>query len=209
MRFVTLALLVAGCGGHGSTPINACAGLSLADCRLTDGCKADMCNGCFCDLGYRGCLGELAVPEDCPQLGCPGAACCTTEEQCQGQGSCAQPGTPQGCGSCNTFPSTCVDDDSCGGTMICEPIPCSCDGNLQCVAGCTSDVECAVGTTCDVASSRCVATACAGDDCPPDFDCVGGACARRSCTDDFDCDGFCVVGACFTGALGECRLPVP
>ena len=45
------------------------------------------------------------------------------------------------------------------------------------------------------------------DECPSNFRCDGIACTRVQCTDDLDCDGFCVLGSCFGGALGECRLP--
>lgn len=207
-----MAWLVAGCGGgRGGGFDGTCTGLDLFECRLAEGCVADLCGGCFCDLQYRGCISELAIPEECPLLGCPSAPCCRGDEQCQGQGACTPPGAAEGCGACDSTPGDCVDDAGCTGTSICEPIRCSCTAELQCVPGCLSDDDCLEpGTACDLATSRCVARACgSAQDCPTSFDCDGGRCARRACVDDLDCDGFCVLGQCFFGALGECRPPVP
>jgi hypothetical protein len=208
MRWAIVFGVLIGCGGGGSSP--PCSGLALADCRVTEGCAPDLCGTCFCSLAYRGCLAEGDTPDECPQLGCPGASCCTTQEQCTGPNeTCVPPGTPQGCGACNTFPGDCMTDTDCTvANTICEPIPCSCDQESQCVPGCVdSEVPCAVGTTCNPTTSRCTATECTVDaDCPPDFEC-DPVCTRKTCTDDLDCDGFCVLGQCFTGERGECRLP--
>ncbi len=206
-----MAIVLAGCeGGRGGGGLGGpCDGLALAECRVTDGCTPDLCPGCFCDQSYRGCLGSNVDPLECPQLGCPGALCCTTEAQCNGQGSCTQPGTPMGCGACNPEPGDCLDDSQCTGTDICEPIQCSCDGVLACAPGCIDGQSCDDGTMCDGTTNRCVALACTvDDDCPADFQCDPGGCTRRTCTDDLACDGFCVLGSCFS-ARGECRLPVP
>ncbi len=207
---LVLALVAIGCehgqgGGLGGT----CSGLSLLDCRLAAGCQPDLCFACFCDQSYRGCISDQADPLPCPELGCPGAECCSVDSQCTNGATCAPPGSPQGCGACNTTPGDCLDDSECVGTSICEPIQCSCDAALQCVPGCLDDGDCpAEGTICDLPSSRCVAAPCALDDeCPSNFRCDGSACTRVQCTDDLDCDGFCVVGSCFSGARGECRLP--
>jgi len=206
---VWFALFAAACGRHGS---GDCAGLTLADCRLTDGCKADTCFACLCDLSYRGCLSVDETPAQCPALGCPGADCCSSDAQCTtGTAFCAPPGASAGCGVCNMDPSDCAADADCkphGATMICEPITCTCIGAKACVAGCTQDSQCGgPGLVCDLTSSRCVAKPCATDDqCPDNFHCGGTACARTTCATDLDCDGYCVNGACYE-QTGQCTPP--
>lgn len=196
------------CGGANDATTSACHGLSLGDCRLADGCVPDVCDGCGCNLNYRGCLATTETPAMCPALGCPSGFCCSSETTCS-SGTCAAPGTPQGCGVCNTTPSNCTIDADCGAAMVCDPIACSCDGHLACTPGCTDDAACGSGATCDIATARCKAIACTGDaDCPSNFGCAAHACARLSCTDDLACDGYCVDGACYD-QRGDCRLPVP
>jgi len=202
--------LVAGCGGSGSAADSgsACHGLSLEDCRLTDGCTPDRCDGCGCDLTYRGCLATSETPAMCPALGCPSGICCSAGEACApSAGACTPPGAPAGCGACNTQANECAVDADCGAHEVCDPIACSCQGNRACVAGCTDDSTCAEGTTCDLASGRCQPIAC-GAGCPSNFACVAGSCARASCTDDLACDGYCVDGACYA-QRGACRQPAP
>jgi hypothetical protein len=178
---------------------------------VTSGCAADLCDACSCEPVYRGCIGADQTPEQCPALGCATPDCCSSDEQCQ-QIPCAPPGTPFGCGVCNTDPGTCTDDAECHAqdpTMICEPIACTCTGEKTCVVGCVDDTTCAEGTTCNTALARCAPTACSGAaGCPDDFDCVDNRCARRTCADDLVCDGYCVLGQCYSGR-GECRPPAP
>jgi hypothetical protein len=215
MRFAWLGFGVAllGCehGKGGGLVGGDCADLSLFECRTTEGCQPDVCAGCFCDLSYRGCLPSSALPTPCPALGCPSAECCGTEAECTNGASCAPPGTDQGCGACDPTPGDCVDDAGCTPGSICEPVRCSCEGATACVPGCVTNADCTTeGTVCDTSLSRCVPRPCREDAaCPPSFVCDGSTCARQRCTDDLDCDGFCVLGSCFAGALGECRLPVP
>jgi hypothetical protein len=133
--------------------------------------------------------------------------CCETQADCK-QGVCAPPGVSQGCGACRTDPGNCTADADCTGTDVCDPIECSCNGQLACVPGCVDDTTCGEGTTCDLTTNRCAPKACATDaDCPADFSCHA-TCARSTCTTDADCDNFCVGGTCFAKA-GECQLPVP
>src|SRR5688572_10367641 len=115
MRTALLVIILAACGGSGSGFTNVCTGLSLGDCQLADGCKPDICAGCFCDLNYRGCIPAGNNPAECPALGCPSAICCSTDAQCQGQGVCTPPGASQGCGPCNNDPGNCTTDGECAG----------------------------------------------------------------------------------------------
>jgi hypothetical protein len=210
-RACVVLVFALGCGG-GSSTAGACEGLALADCRVTPGCKPDLCDACFCDIAYRGCLGVTQIPDDCPALGCPTGLCCAGDVQCAGQGSCIPPGVDApGCGACNADPGDCEDDTACAEGSICEPIRCSCDGNKACTPGCVDDADCAgEATVCDPTSHRCVARTCADDpECPSDFRCGAGRCARLACTDDLDCDGFCVAGNCYGSGLGTCVPPAP
>lgn len=206
---LVLALLTVGCsGGHAGDGGGQCAGLSLGECRAAPGCVPDQCPGCECDVTYRGCIPDDVVPSPCPLLGCPQAMCCGATDTCTDGTVCAPPGTPAGCGVCNTEPSSCDTDGDCGApAMICEPIACSCEGNRACTTGCGDTSPCAEGFSCDAATARCMATACGGEaDCPPSFDCTSGACARRTCDDDTDCDGYCVLGLCYE-SQGTCTPP--
>src|SRR5258705_6430438 len=138
----------------------------------------------------------------CPQLGCPGGKCGSTDVGCTtGQEVCAPPGTPLGCGFCNNVPGTCANDTDCkaqGAAFVCNPIPCSCHSEKQCEMGCKDDTTCGDGTRCDVPSARCAAITCTGGtQCPANFHCASSTCTRDECADDRDCDGFCVVGKCF------------
>jgi hypothetical protein len=209
---IVVGLLLAACSEHGSGGGEGCHGLSLGDCRNAGGCVPDICAGCFCDLGFRGCLGAAEVAEPCPELGCPGALCCSTQEQCTNGTSCVPPGTQLGCGACNSMPGDCTSDAECKARdprLICQPIQCACEDQKMCVDGCVSDDECGDAEQCDFATSRCVARQCGGDpDCPAAFRCDAGRCARATCTTDTDCDGFCVLGQCFAGARGTCEPPV-
>ncbi len=210
-RLVLLVCLVAACGGNAASG-SSCHDLSLADCRTTQGCKPDLCDGCICDVTFRGCLGANETPTQCPALGCPGGECCSTQSQCMANTACAAPGTPQACGTCNTEAGDCTADSQCkarGATFVCDPVPCTCSNQKRCIQGCTSDATCDEGTRCDVASARCVAIACTGDpDCPSNFRCgASKTCERASCQTDADCDGFCVLGQCFGQGRGECRPP--
>lgn len=205
-----VCLVVLGCGGQ-SQSNNSCHELSLAECRLADGCRPDMCAGCVCDLQFRGCLAVFETPTACPQLGCPSGSCCTRQLECGSQGSCTPPGTRPGCGACNIQPGDCTNDATCktrDARLICEPIPCTCTDQRTCVPGCINDDDCSDGRRCDVDTARCKPIACTRDpQCPPDFRCNATACERMQCTNDLDCDGFCVLGSCFTGALGQCLPP--
>lgn len=213
MRIVAVLLALCGCN-HVFGGSDKCAGLSLADCRLTEGCKPDTCFACLCDQAYRGCLPVSQTPAMCPALGCPGAECCSTASQCsQGGVACEPPGAAPICGgACSTQAGDCTSDADCklrGPTLVCDPIACSCNGQQQCVPGCTKDTDCAAqGEICDTATARCVPHTCSlPADCPPNFDCANGTCARRTCTSDLDCDGYCVDGACFD-QTGTCT-PLP
>ena len=213
-RFL-LAVVVAlvACGGGKGVLTSDCHGLTLGDCRLASGCAPDLCDGCGCDIAFRGCLAASEVPAMCPALGCPSGICCSAAEPCQAStGSCTQPGVTLGCGACNTMPGDCTGDAQCsthGPHQICEPIQCSCNGAMACAMGCVDDTPCTEGQTCDLAAARCKPRACsAAAPCPGNFDCTSGSCARRTCTSDLDCDGYCVDGACFT-QRGSCQQPVP
>jgi hypothetical protein len=211
VRAAILVVLVACGGGSGGGPTGPCSDLSLEDCRLTDGCEPDICATCFCSLAYRGCLSTFDTPEECPGLGCPGAECCSTADQCTNGGICTAPDAAEPCGGpCSTDPGDCAIDDDCAGSQICEAIACHCTGGAsRCVSGCVDGV-CPEGTTCDLATSRCQRTFCGVDeDCPPNFSCGDAGCLRKECTDDLECDGFCVLGDCFAGERGECRIPLP
>ncbi|HEU0030155.1 MAG TPA: hypothetical protein VFQ53_05965 [Kofleriaceae bacterium] len=209
-RIVWIALLVAGCGGGQSPNNGQCAGLSLEECRVTEGCRPDQCPGCLCDVIYRGCVAANAQVEACPGLGCPSAICCSSELACDPSTTCLPPGASPGCGACNSTPGDCTDDTQCkaqSATAICEPIPCSCTQERACTQGCTTDDACGEGQSCDLASARCVPRSCVGTpDCPANFSCNAGECARDTCIDDLECDGFCVDGQCFS-SRGECVPP--
>src|SRR5439155_21507340 len=198
MRPIVLACLLAACSGT-SAGSGKCGGLSLAECRLTDGCKPDTCFACLCDQSYRGCLAASQTAKACPQLGCPSAECCATQAQCtNGATTCAPPGTPRGCGACNTQPGDCTTDAQCksahGATFVCDPIVCSCSDQKQCVPGCTNNMQCGDPLlVCDLATARCVAHPCAGG-CPANSDCSGQTCVPRACASDLECDGYCVEG---------------
>jgi hypothetical protein len=214
MRTLLVALALLGCN-HLSGGSDRCSGLSLAECRLTDGCKPDTCFACLCNLAYRGCLPATETPAMCPGLGCAGASCCATASQCpQGGEACVPPVAPPLCGgACNTESGNCTSDADCkphGATLVCDPIACSCNGQMQCEPGCTDDTPCTpLGEVCDVATARCVAHACSQPSgCPANFDCTGGSCMRRPCSSDLDCDGYCVNGACFD-QTGTCTPLVP
>jgi len=214
MYRLVFVIALAACAEHGSGGgPGACAELALGDCRAASACKPDICPGCFCDLAFRGCVDANAEVAPCPDLGCPAAQCCSTEDQCTNGTSCAPPGTEFGCGSCNTQPGDCTSDADCkpkGTLLICEPIQCTCDDQKTCVNGCFSDDQCGDGEQCDFASARCVARPCTIDaDCPAAFVCSGPTCARATCATDADCDGFCVLGQCFANARGICTAPVP
>ncbi len=194
----------------------ACGGLDLADCRRTEGCIADVCPSCNCDLSYRGCLAADTEPAACPDLACPSQRCCRSGADCAGE-LCVNPDEFRCGGACNPQPGNCAVDADCnadragaGGPAICEPIRCACSGAPRaCVPGCITSDDCDQGQTCTVATGRCQPTACsAAAPCPLDFDCTAGACQRRSCTSDVACDGYCVEGLC-RGGLGECQLPQP
>jgi hypothetical protein len=211
IAIAVLVVVITGCAEHGASN-GTCQGLSLGDCRVTAGCKPDLCDGCICDVSYRGCLATAETPTACPALGCPSGLCCSSEAECTDQTSCVPPGTPQqGCGACDTTPGDCTGDAECkprGATLICAPIPCSCTAQSRCVEGCSSDSACTEGQQCDLASARCVAQTCTTvAQCPANFDCTSSACVRASCTDDRDCDGFCVLGSCFAGGRGVCTPP--
>ena len=213
-RLIALLALVVGSSESGSSLNGTCEALSLHDCRLAEGCKPDICAGCICDLNFRGCVAANAQVASCPALGCPSGICCRDNQQCDGSGGvCTQPDTPQqGCGACNTTPGDCTSDATCMATSpvgICEPIPCSCDGQMACTQGCLGDENCAEGQRCNRATARCGATPCTVDEeCPAAFHC-GGTCVRDLCNTDDDCDGFCVLGECFARSLGQCFLPTP
>ncbi len=92
--------------------------------------------------------------------------------------------------------------------MICQLRTCACDGERDCVQGCTANADCDDGESCDLATNRCGRTLCGVDaDCPPDFACGNAGCLRRECETNADCDAFCVDGQCYQTA-GEC-VPVP
>jgi hypothetical protein len=211
MRLMRAILIViaflAGCGGGSSAD---CVGLALDDCRLAPGCKVDACEGCSCTPQFRGCIGASRTPDECPLLGCPSPQCCGEQADCSDVTACVPPGTELACGSCNNQENSCADDAECKAqrpTAICEPIPCSCDGNKACGDGCVDDTTCAEGETCDLAANRCRATTCDDiADCPANFDCVDQRCTRAICTEDAECVGYCVEGSCFS-SLGECRPP--
>ncbi|HEY5934729.1 MAG TPA: hypothetical protein VIU61_08840 [Kofleriaceae bacterium] len=210
MRAFLIAIaFLAGCGG-GSSADGNCVGLALDECRLEPGCKVDACEGCSCTPSYRGCIAASRTPAECPLLGCPSPQCCDEQADCSNLTDCVPPGTPFACGSCNSQENSCTTDGECKAqraTAICEPIPCSCDGNKACTEGCVDDTMCAQGQTCDTAANRCqVATCDDAGDCPPNFGCDDGLCIRAICTDDTDCVGFCVEGSCHS-SLGECRGP--
>jgi len=213
MRCLALVcLLVTACAEHGSGGAGGpCNELSLGDCRTAAGCKADICPGCLCDLAFRGCVPADAVVSPCPDLGCPGAECCSAQEQCLNGATCTPPGAPFGCGPCNTQPGDCTTDSECKATSaigICQPIQCTCTDQKMCVDGCFSDDQCSEAEQCDFATARCVARQCANDDgCPAAFICTGGTCARAPCSSDEQCDGFCVLGQCFASGHGICQLP--
>ena len=213
MRWLLVALVLVGCnGGNGAQ--NACSGLSLMECRLTDGCKPDTCFACLCNQTYRGCIPANQTPTACPALGCAGAECCGTQSQCsQADWTCVPPtgaGAP-GCGVCNTQAGDCTDDSQCktrGASLVCDPIACTCSDQKTCVQGCTNDTPCTpLGQVCDLATARCVAKSCTNaTDCGPNFDCTTGACVRRPCSSDLPCDGYCVEGQCYD-QTGTCTPP--
>jgi hypothetical protein len=138
------------------------------------------------------------------------AVCCTQDSECTSESFpefCLAPGELRGCGICNSDPSTCSVDADCKAqdpTTICQVRVCACDGDRECVQGCTSDAGCAEGESCDLATNRCGRTLCGVDaDCPADFVCGDAGCLRRECESSSDCDAFCVDGHCYQNA-GEC-----
>jgi hypothetical protein len=191
-------------------PQGACDTLDEGACRRREDCATDTCLECSCDPVFHGCRELAAAPATCPELDCLQPSCCHTTDECKA-GLCAPPGTPTGCGICFIVEDPCVDDSECdpaGTGQICQPVPCACSGEKECVAGCTGATDCGEGETCNGTTHRCEPQACAGG-CPGNFRCDAGTCERMTCADDGDCpDGYCVTGSCY-GALGDCRLPVP
>ncbi len=201
-----------GTGGAGGGS-NACAGLDEATCLAAAGCVADHCFTCSCTPSYRGCRPSTAPMLDCPQVGCAQPPCCHANAECSGPSSCAAPGTPFGCGTCNIDPGDCTDDAMCGAGQICLPILCSCNAAQRCEPGCTAATPCGQGLECSGGTHpRCVVKYCtAPADCGPGFNCINMRCVRRACAADSECGptgtSFCVNGECYRG-LGECRVPV-
>jgi hypothetical protein len=188
----------------------ACRSQDLHDCRLRPDCAADLCLECSCTPVFKGCRENTDPPAQCPDLNCPQPECCRATSECDGA-QCDPPGASTGCGQCAPDPGDCARDGDCPSGAICDPIPCSCIGNLACTAGCAQPADCGEGKTCDPGNDhpRCLATACSGTTpCVDNFDCTNGACARRPCSADPACERFCVRGSCYAG-LGLCRLPVP
>jgi hypothetical protein len=155
--------------------------------------------------------GQSPPAIECDHTQFQDSQCCTSNTDCTAPNGvfCAPPGADIGCGFCSQDPGTCAVDADCKAqspSAICEPRECACEGQRECVGGCTSNAQCATGQSCELASSRCVATSCSvAADCPVNFGC-NGSCARKTCSDNSQCDGFCVDGQCFDSA-GECRLP--
>jgi hypothetical protein len=47
-----------------------CAGRSLKECRMLEGCVADLCYACSCEPEFKGCRRESEPAFHCPDLGC-------------------------------------------------------------------------------------------------------------------------------------------
>lgn len=188
-----------------------CTGLSLAACRSRPECAFDICWACTCQPELEGCRWATEPPYECPAYGCMQPSCCEAQSECSAPSECVQPGTPYGCGVCDSDPGDCTADSECAAGSICEPVHCSCNGAFRCVPGCAQAGDCLAGMACSGGDHpRCVPASCdLQSPCPEDFDCeVGGVCARRACTSDLECDHFCVMGHCYAG-YGECRMPAP
>jgi len=214
-----IVLVVAACGsGGGNAPDArgvdafvpdaappACATLGAADCRARIDCAADFCDACDCTATFAACRPVADPATQCPDPGCTPACCHTVAECDSATQECLRPGESPGCGIPNPSPGNCTIDADCNpGTTgeVCDPIPCSSDGNLACTPGCTAG-SCAVGEVCD-ADLRCVSQACdPSTPCPDDFSCTEGFCDRNVCTTDADCVGFCDNGLCYS-SLGQC-----
>jgi len=156
-------------------------------------------------------IAALAACAEHGESACPaGQQCCRSSDDCaQSFEACFAPGEDIGCGACSTPTNPCQQDTECtaqGPTFICATPRCSCNGELDCIAGCADDAACGEGLTCG-ADHRCVALACsAASPCPANFDCESTGCVRRSCSTDGVCDGVCVEGRCFE-TFGFCSAP--
>jgi hypothetical protein len=98
-----------------------------------------------------------------------------------------------------------------GEEYICGAVLCACNGELECLQGCTADSQCQKWEFCGP-DHRCAASACTADkDCLANFICTTSGnrhCARKPCDSDSDCDDTCVLGMCRDGA-GTCTPPSP
>ncbi len=198
-----------GCGGS----CGECA--STESCDGTGNCIPIVCdpscigkecgnNGCGGSCGQCGqfaqCLSGLCICDIPCEIGCcaPGEACfqgqCCTPD-CAGR-QCGDNGCGGSCGSC-------LGQDQCNASGICEPPPCepSCTGlecgNDGCGGSCGS---CGLYSACVSGTCLCEFN-CAGNCCAPNDKCVGGQC----CTPD--CSGKeCGSDGC-NGSCGDCQLP--
>lgn len=199
-------------GGSGA----ACSNLNASQCEVRPDCMPIYCQQCGCDFIFTQCKGPNDMATPCPQLGCPQPVCCRSAADCDNTNLvCAPPGTPPGCGACNTDPGNCQSDSQCAAGQICEPIPCSCGAGplpaKRCVAGCTQAADCRAGEVCS--GHRCAPQPCAGPaDCPVSFACLNDFCARKTCSNDGQCSArgssVCLDGQCYLGE-GQCMGPVP
>ncbi len=207
-----------GTPGDGGAP--ACSVLAEAECTQRSDCTADYCQGCTCGLNFAGCRANAAGRTPCPALGCPQPICgCHNDSECTGGigfETCSPPGATLCGGACRIPLDTCMNDSDCanttGGPFICEPVPCACSPDRECVPGCKDSSDCQTGFECGP-DARCVPQSCAGVACPPNFACTTTGtekrCSRKTCTSDAGCGGgYCVNGACY-GELGECHGPQP
>jgi hypothetical protein len=197
-----------GSTGGGSGAGGGCAALDWANCKRRADCAADYCDGCGnCDRKFEGCRGvNDPSMANCPK--CPTLDCCRTAGDCGANGPCSTTKPPR-CGQCIDTPSECANDGQCAATHICEPRPCSCEGNTYCTPDCRT-TSCARGSFCSATTRRCVTATC-DMTCPENFVCndTTNGCQRRTCQNDSGCGaGFCVSGLC-QERLGLCEGPQP
>jgi hypothetical protein len=217
LRPATLLLLLLGCssapprladGGVDFTTSRCDAITDARACAARADCAADYCSECSCTPAFKRCRAVQEAPVMCPALGCAEPLCCLKQTDCAQNLTCAPPGTPNGCGACNTTPGSCTADSECTGQKICDFITCSCTQQKTCVDGCEAR-GCSPEAACG-ADHRCHPKACAdASGCPAQFACTGGACVRQTCSSPSGCPGgFCVQGSCYDGK-GVCTPPTP
>lgn len=157
-------------------------------------CESECTGACrSCNLtGSPGKCTNVAIGSTDPRKTCndKGAASCSTNGKCDGNGACQtySQGTECGGATCSagayTPPSTCNAAGQCvaSRSRTCSPFVCN---GTACFDRCSSDQQCAAGSFCVNGSCGLKpsgANCNAGTDCKSTY-CAQGVCCDRGCTD--------------------------